>query len=260
MSKEKMKNKYSRKHVFDKEGNLLPIEQRTFVTNEGYKCILIDGGSKSKYVTARIEDYVFEAAPSDIKRGVVKYPLHPSVFGVGYIGIGKYKSRNGKEACPSSQIWRSMLQRCYCEKSSEKNITYKDVTVCDEWLNMQTFSKWYYDNFVPGFALDKDLLSGESKIYSPETCIFIPSELNIFLISGSTRNTSTQRGVYWCKQTSKWKARIYPTGSKSCINLGSFNSIEKAGEAYKTARAEQAQVWKDRMQGILPQHAIDRIK
>jgi len=63
-----MEKKYSRNSVFTKEGVLLPIEQRTFTTNEGYKCILIDGGSKRGYVTVQIDNWIIESQVSPIKK------------------------------------------------------------------------------------------------------------------------------------------------------------------------------------------------
>ena len=73
---------------------------RKFITNEslgGYEVEVIDGGSKRLYCTARIKDYIFECQVSALKRGVCKYPFHPSVHGKGYLGVGDYKvGINGK--------------------------------------------------------------------------------------------------------------------------------------------------------------------
>ena len=69
--------------------------------------------------------------------------------------------------------WRSMLKRVNDKDASK---SYKKVRICDEWLNFYNFSKWYDDNYVEEWVLDKDIKGGLS--YSPETCIFIPLELN----------------------------------------------------------------------------------
>lgn len=45
--------------------------------------------------------------------------------------------------------------------------------------------------------------------------------------------TSKYKGVYWCKQKNKWKARIYV--NKKQIWLGYFNSEYEAASAYNAA-------------------------
>lgn len=118
-----------------------------------------------------------------VKRGEVRDHLKPFKFGVGYKGemAGNTKS-DGKQK-KSYELWHNMLLRCYYEKneSNGKHRTYNDVTVCDEWHNYSNFHKWFEDNYIEGYQLDKDMLSGETKIYSPDTCCFISREANVDL-------------------------------------------------------------------------------
>ena len=104
------------------------------------------------------------------------------VYGVGYNepieGEKVYRAyENGKQT-RSHKTWEHILERCYSAKLHAKEPTYKDVVVAEEWLNYQVFAKWYEENYyeVEGqrMELDKDLLSGNCKIYSPNTCIFLP--------------------------------------------------------------------------------------
>ena len=76
----------------------------------------------------------------------------------------------------------SMLKRCYSENSLTTNPTYKGCSVCDEWLTFSNFRRWMETQDWEGKALDKDLLVYQNKIYSPETCCFISSKLNTFLV------------------------------------------------------------------------------
>lgn len=41
---------------------------------------------------------------------------------------------NKKIRCPYYKRWRNMLERCYSAKHHAKYPTYKNCTVCDEWL------------------------------------------------------------------------------------------------------------------------------
>jgi hypothetical protein len=52
----------------------------------------------------------------------------------------------------------------------------------------------------------------------------------------SRSNTSGRRGVYWYKQTKKWKAQIKYKGHK--LSIGYFLNIEDAAKAYRTKAKE----------------------
>lgn len=103
----------------------------------------------------------------------------PTFFDIGFRGYGKYScTENGKKLKHYS-VWENMLSRCYYTKNSRYN-SYggKGVIVCDDWLDLQKFSGWFYSNYIENWFLDKDLLSPESKVYSPKTCCFLPREVN----------------------------------------------------------------------------------
>ena len=250
-----MKNKYSRNSVFDKEGNLLPIAQRTFVTNEGYECVLIDGGSSTHYVTCVIREYECEAQLSNIKKGTIRYPFHKSVCATGFLGVGAYGAKSNRKLVQAYVVWSSMLKRCYSDNVHKDFPTYKEATVCDAWHNYQTFAEWFYteSNYQEGWQLDKDLLQEDTKLYSPETCVFLPRELNTFLATAYSSNTSNHTGVYWYSVGNTWRAQI---GSNY---LGAFTDKEEAIEVYAVARDEKAAQWRTEMQSILPKHAITNI-
>ncbi|MEN3752517.1 hypothetical protein ABC733_06730 [Mangrovibacter sp. SLW1] len=73
---------------------------------------------------------------------------------------------------------------------------YKDVTICDEWLNdKEAYYHWYLANMIEGWHLDKDILSGESKIYSPETCMFVPNEVNLMFRKKYSNSSLMYKGI-----------------------------------------------------------------
>ena len=114
----------------------------------------------------------------DIQSKGITDPYFPNKFGVGYIGN---LNNEYKWTTKEYQNWYHILCRCY----SNKEKSYKDTLVCDEWHNLQNFGKWHKENYIEGYEIDKDILCNiqhlEQKIYSPETCLIIPSELNRFL-------------------------------------------------------------------------------
>lgn len=116
----------------------------------------------------------------DIKRGGIKDPTYPSVYGVGFIGVGIHKTKKGLAHTKAGQHWRGMLERAYCDKYHSKSPTYKNVSVCDDWHNFQVFAEWFNSNYIKGFHLDKDIKQrgSKAKVYSPSTCLFVSAKGN----------------------------------------------------------------------------------
>jgi hypothetical protein len=119
-----------------------------------------------------------------ITNGSVKDLMHPRVFGVGYVGVGTHKPTIKGNRTASYSRWIDMLRRCYSEKFIANNKSYTNCKVCDEWHSFQVFSDWFYENYKYGCDLDKDILSGENKIYSPVTCCFVSPEVNSLYARG----------------------------------------------------------------------------
>ena len=44
--------------------------------------------------------------------------------------------------CPYYSKWKSMLVRCYSTKYHQRRPTYKDCSVCNDWLLFSNFRKW----------------------------------------------------------------------------------------------------------------------
>ena len=108
--------------------------------------------------------YECVVAAGTARNGGIKDRLYPSVYGRGFFGDGKYATRE-LAGCKSVytrayRAWNGMLERCYYQKSLKARPTYIGCEVCDEWLNFQVFAEWHERNYVEGYQLDKDVLSG----------------------------------------------------------------------------------------------------
>lgn len=79
---------------------------------------------------------------------------------------------------PYYDVWAAMLKRCYDPKAQVKNPTYRGCSVCEEWHTLSNFKKWYEENYIEGYDIDKDILVKDNKVYSSETCCFIPKAIN----------------------------------------------------------------------------------
>ena len=133
--------------------------------------------------------------------------------------------------------WNNMLVRCYNAKYHEKQPTYETCTVCDEWLDFNNFVEWFEDpqnGYRDGYQLDKDLLGGGRKHYSPETCCFIPQTINAMMTRGAKiRGEVKSIGV--TLRRGRYIARCN-FGHKEAKLLCSFDNEQDAFEAYKKAK------------------------
>ena len=123
---------------------------------------------------------------SHFKEGSIICPYEKRFRGIGYLGEGKYKTRENNKETRCYHEWMKILQRCYDSSYQEKYPTYKDCIICEEWMCYQNFAEWYYNNYYTinneKMEIDKDILqwNQEFKIYSPQTCCLIPHNLNIY--------------------------------------------------------------------------------
>ena len=130
-------------------------------------------------------------------------------------------------------IWNGMLRRCYSDVELRKKPSYKGVTVCKEWHKLSNFKKWFDENYIEGYQLDKDILAnGDSKVYSPETCCFIPAQLNAMLTKRDRDRGDLPIGV--AKHGNKFRAHVSMLGLNHQFVIGSsFDNSIDAFHAYK---------------------------
>ncbi|AUR88987.1 hypothetical protein NVP1231O_35 [Vibrio phage 1.231.O._10N.261.49.F8] len=140
------------------------------------------------------EDYTFKAG--SIRKGLVKDLMLPSVYGVGFIGKGKYKAKVNGKTTREYTSWINMISRCYSKSTQDRHPTYIGCTVCDEWHNYQVFAEWYTNHLPTGigkFEVDKDIINPGNKIYSPEMCTIASAREN--RNESNLRNTTREYTV-----------------------------------------------------------------
>ncbi|MCU6334997.1 hypothetical protein KW823_00510 [Enterobacter quasiroggenkampii] len=121
--------------------------------------------------------------------------------------------------------WYNMFTRV------ERKHQYCNVQIQKEWYEFSHFYRWFSNNYIPGFELDKDLLSlsNGTKMYSESTCLFVPKEVNsLFRVRDSKTGV---KGVY--EYGNKFNARIWYNGVPH--DLGVFSDIDEAQEHYVQA-------------------------
>ena len=208
-------------------------------------------------------NWVFKHATyQSFKNGEIKCPYEPKVYGVGYLGEGKYKMSNNGKTTDEYIIWHGMLKRCYDPKLHKKESTYKGCTVEDYLLNFQHMGEWINRNYyeIPGekMCLDKDILCKGNKIYSRETCLFVPQRINLLFTKrdnargnspiGTTPNSSGNYVAQCCD------------GNGKKIPLGTYSTKEEAFQVYKQYKEKVIKETIDSYKGKIPEPFYSRLR
>ena len=187
-----------------------------------------------------------------IKSGYVKDPYAPSVCGVGIVGTKHPSTINGLQT-KEYVLWQSMLKRCYSDALKKKYPTYEGCEVSDNFLHYGYFYEWCNKQIGFGnkyWQLDKDLLVKGNKVYSENTCVFLPQEINTLLTKREASRGKHLIGVCWHKANKAFMAMVNKNKGKQ-KTLGSFNTELEAFNAYKQAKEsfvkEQANKFKSQI-------------
>lgn len=185
-----------------------------------------------------------------VRLGHVRDDSVPTTCGVGFIDVKG--ASIGREMTSWYAVWNAMITRCYNENLRYRHLSYKDCYVSEEWLYLSNFKDWCEKQIgfnKEGFHLDKDVLAKGKKVYSPETCCFIPKEINCAVTNNkSVRGQFPQGVIYNCTKT-RYRARIQ-RGDK-WESLGTYDTPEEAFYAYKPVKETYikslANKWKDQI-------------
>ena len=139
--------------------------------------------------------------------------------------------------CPAQRAWKNMIKRCRCSKHQEKHPTYIGCSVSEEWRHFTAFRSWFSLNWVQGWELDKDILKPGNKVYSPSTCAYVPSEINVLLTDSAASRGDYPQGVWLRKDTRKFRASVSSNGKSK--PLGCFTTPEEAEICYLRAKADE---------------------
>lgn len=164
--------------------------------------------------------------------------------------------------CPYYMKWVSMFTRCYSELELKKFPSYRGCSVSNEFVKFTDFKKWVDNQPNKDWNnchLDKDILFKGNKIYSPETCVFISGELNVFLTESSKSRGNYMIGVTYHKRDNVFEAKCNnPFGSTKDDGryLGRFNTELEAHLAWKRKKHEYAIMFADMESDIRIKEAL----
>lgn len=221
-----------------------------FTTRQGYEVEITNYilSGECEYQFLHDKKHIFKSSYREISTGSVSYPYHKTVCDVGYLGVGKHE---GSKDIGNKKYntWHGLIQRSYSAKVHERKPHYKGCSVVEEWHNFQNFGDWYDENFnsdvMQNWELDKDILVKGNKVYSPETCAFVPIEINLLLTKNKARRGDYPIGVFL--DNGKFRAVVNIDGVQKYF--GSHATPEEAFKAHKEAKEkyikEKADKWKN---------------
>lgn len=180
--------------------------------------------------------------------------LKTPIFNIGINDLS-YSKRTA-----AYRAWIQMLRRCYNKKEhSNHNKTYSDCSVVNTWLLFSNFKKWFENpnnGYISGYHLDKDILVKGNKIYSPETCCFVPSKINSLFTK-----RAADRGLYPIGVTKVKSGRYWARLGERRLGLGVFDTPEEAFNAYKIAKEQHIKELADKYfkEGKITQRVHDAL-
>ena len=222
------------------------MEGLVFNTNNSGVCVVVNYTNYDDVTVKFVETgYETKTRMDNLKLGKVKDYLHPSIYGKGILGEGFKQSESQSY---SFQLWKNMLKRCYSEVSFKKSPSYEQCLTSETFNHYQQFKTWCNQQLGfgnTGWELDKDILVKGNKIYSEDTCCFVPKEINLLLVKHDKGRGNYSLGVDYHKSRKQFRARC------SDKHLGWFNTEIDAFHAYKQAKEayikEVANKWKDQI-------------
>ena len=152
-------------------------------------------------------------------------------------------------------LWSGVLERVYSSLLHSRRPSYKNSCVDPRWHSFKLFFEdiqnliGYENSKQKGWHLDKDILIKGNKLYSKNTCCFVPIEINSLLTNNKGRRGEYPLGVSLHRSSNKFRAKVFKNGKLNCLGL--YPSPEEAFYAYKQVKEayikEVANKWKDQI-------------
>ena len=235
----------------------------SFVNSKGEECVIY------KYRNSRDIDVLFKdtgvvvnTCIARVSDGKISDPTKPTVCNFGFNNRGEYNShtyQNGK-AIPSDCYvkWSSMIRRCYDETQRSRNKEYLDCSVCDEWRFFQNFAEFYFScKYIGcGWELDKDILTKGNRVYSKDTCCFVPKEVNNLLSLNKNARGSLPIGVS-LKSNGRFTVNFNIDGVVK--NFGTFETVQQAFMKYKCEKEKHIKTVTDRYKEVLDERVYNAL-
>lgn len=242
------------------------------INNEGYEFEIVKYNHARDVVIRWLACGTEESCNSgNLIKGAIKYLNNPSVFGIGYLGYGRFvpgekRLKEGQERLNPDihRHWRHVLERTVSHRNIQR---YEDCSVVEEWYSLQNFAEWLVEQ-KNGLAkeengrlyhLDKDMVCKGNRVYCPEYCVFLPNEVNCFYTRTEIGNTGYP-GVNYIKPATKGAKEGYIARchvGKVRKYLGYYDTAMEAFLQYKKCKEGSAKELASRWEGKVDDRVIE---
>ena len=127
---------------------------------------------------------------------------------------------------------------------------------------VQNMCKWLEENYyeIPGeqMCLDKDILYKGNKIYSRNTCIFVPQRINTLFVKCDKNRGENPIGVH-PRESGNYQA-ICCDGYGKNIPLGTYTTKEQAFNVYKKYKEKVIEEVANSYEGRIPEPYYSKLK
>lgn len=148
--------------------------------------------------------------------------------------------------CPVYRAWTSMLRRCYSKLEISRYPTYEGCSVDKSWHSFSSFKEWIVNQPTKvDWILDKDILVIGNKIYGPDTCSLISSNLNGFVLDSGKSRGKWPIGVCVHRKSGKFSAQCSNPFSGKRGHIGLFSCPDSAHKAWRRKKHEFSLMYAD---------------
>lgn len=231
-----------------------------FKTNFNGVCTVISYVNNKNVLVMFEDGTLVKCRSGNLKNGVVNNPNRPSVFGVGICDVKGVKCNQNKKY----QLWYSVLRRAYSDVYHKDKPTYKDVEVCERWKRFSSFSEdvekipFFEKSISDNYELDKDILVRGNRMYSPDTCCFVPRQINAVFGVKRKPDSDLPTGVAFNNKLKKYVCSVCQEGVKS-QHIGVFKTSEEARAAYVEFKLKRLRGLAEQYKGQIDQRVYDAL-
>lgn len=209
------------------------------INNQGYEMKIAEYINSNDIWAEFQDDYksLVHCSYSEFKEGKVHNPCTPGKY--GNITGNKYPTKINGIRLKEYDTWIGLFHRIN-DILKQRNRTYENVTICDEWYYYPNFYEWIikqpnynlWKKSEKDWAIDKDILSDpNNKIYSPDTCCLVPRYINDVIRKRTNKNDDLPNGV--SKNGKGYAVRHVLSGSTY------FTDLDEAIKAYKKYKKDR---------------------
>jgi hypothetical protein len=154
-----------------------------------------------------------------------------------------------------SILWYGIKNRCY----GGRHKSYTGCSMSENFLDFQFFARWCNNQIgwnEDGWHLDKDFLVEGNKVYSEDTCLFVPRVINN-IFSDTPENSSGLTGAVWISHSNKYQARCSEFGKQ--YSYGLYPTAEEAHNVWVEKKNEYVQKVSEMYKGRVRDEVYHRL-